>query len=94
MLDQMGEGCQNAQKQSIIKKISRQFCTNLYLSINMQYVFIIHLSERAQWHSGRVLDSRPRGHGFEPHRRYCVVVLEQDTQEDPSLFNWKIVDGA
>ena len=28
---------------------------------------------------GRVLDSRPRGRGFEPHRRHCVVVLEQDT---------------
>ena len=33
----------------------------------------------AQWLSGRVLDSRPRGHGFEPHRRHSVVVLEQDT---------------
>ena len=50
----------------------------------------------AQWLIGRVLDSRPRGHGFEPHRRHCVVVLEQDTlsllstgssQEVPSLFN-------
>ena len=28
---------------------------------------------------GRVLDLRLRGHGFEPHRRNCVVVLEQDT---------------
>ena len=33
-------------------------------------------SQGAQWLSGRVLDLRPRGHGFEPH---CVVVLEQDT---------------
>ena len=33
----------------------------------------------AQWLSGRVLDSRPKGCGFEPHRRHCVVVLEQDT---------------
>ena len=32
-----------------------------------------------QWLSGRVLDSRPRGRGFAPHRRHCVVVLEQDT---------------
>ena len=32
-----------------------------------------------QWLSGRVLDSRPRGCGLEPHRRHCVVVLEQDT---------------
>ena len=56
--------------------------------------------EGAQWLSGTALDSRPRGREFEPHRRHCVVVLEQDTfilngstQEDPSLFNWKIVDG-
>ena len=34
---------------------------------------------RAQWLSGRVLDARPRGRGFEPHRRHYVVVLEQDT---------------
>ena len=33
----------------------------------------------AQWLSGSVLDSRPKGRGFEPHRRHCVVVLEQDT---------------
>ena len=30
----------------------------------------------AQWLSGRVFDSRPKGRWFEPH---CVVVLEQDT---------------
>ena len=35
--------------------------------------------EGAQWLSGRVLDSRPRGHGFKPHRRHCVVVFEQDS---------------
>ena len=33
----------------------------------------------AQWLSGRVLDSKPKCCGFEPHRRHCVVVLEQDT---------------
>ena len=33
----------------------------------------------AQWLSGRVLDSRPRGRGLEHHRRHCIVVLEQDT---------------
>ena len=32
-----------------------------------------------QWLSGRVLNSRPRGRGFEPHWHHCVVVLEQDT---------------
>ena len=35
--------------------------------------------EGGQWLSGKVLDSRPKGRGFEPHRRHCVVVLEQDT---------------
>ena len=33
----------------------------------------------AQWPSGRVLDLRPRGRGFKPHPRHCVLVLEQDT---------------
>ena len=37
------------------------------------------VTQGAQWLSGRVLDSRPKGRGFEPHRRHCVVVLEQDT---------------
>ena len=27
----------------------------------------------AQWLSGRVLDSRPRGRGFEPHRRVTAL---------------------
>ena len=27
---------------------------------------------------GRVLDSRPKGRGFKPHRHHCVLVLEQD----------------
>ena len=25
-----------------------------------------------------VLDSRPKGHGFEPHRRHCVVSLSKN----------------
>ena len=37
----------------------------------------------AQWLSGRVLDWRPRGHGFEPHRRHCVVSLNKNI--NPSL---------
>ena len=49
----------------------------------------------------RVLDSRPRGHGFETHWHHCVVSLSKthlsvlstcSTQEDPSQHNWKIVD--
>ena len=31
----------------------------------------------AQWVSGRVLDSRPRGCRFEPHRCHCVVSLSK-----------------
>ena len=37
----------------------------------------------ALWLSGRVLDSRPKGHGFEPHRRHCVVSLSKNI--NPSL---------
>ena len=37
----------------------------------------------AQWLSGRVLDSRPKGHWFEPHRRHCVVSLSKNI--NPSL---------
>ena len=36
-----------------------------------------------QWRSGRVLDSRPSGCGFEPHRRLCVVSLRKNIY--PSL---------
>ena len=38
-----------------------------------------YIPDGAQWLSVRVLDSRQKGRGFEPHRRHCVVVLEQDT---------------
>ena len=37
----------------------------------------------AQWLIGRVLDSRPKGRGFEPHRRHCVVSLSKKI--NPSL---------
>ena len=37
----------------------------------------------AQWLSGRVLDSRPKGRGFEPHRRHCFVSLSKNI--NPSL---------
>ena len=33
--------------------------------------------------SGRVLDSRPKGRGFEPHRRHCAVSLSKNI--NPSL---------
>ena len=37
----------------------------------------------AQWLSGRVLNSRPKGRGFEPHRCHCVVSLSKNI--NPSL---------
>ena len=55
----------------------------------------------AWWLSGRVLDLRSRGCGFEPHRRHCAESLGKtlypllstgSTQEDPSQYDWKIVD--
>ena len=32
----------------------------------------------AKWLSDRVLDSRPKGRGFEPHRRHHVVILSKN----------------
>ena len=32
---------------------------------------------RAQWLSGRVLDSRPSSNGLEPHQSHCVVSLSK-----------------
>ena len=29
--------------------------------------------------SGSAVELRPKGRGFEPQRRHCVVVLDQDT---------------
>ena len=37
----------------------------------------------SEWLSGRVFDSRPKGRGFEPHRRHCVVSLSKNI--NPSL---------
>ena len=48
---------------------------HLGVSVPQRVIYI----ESAQWLSGRVLDWRLKGRGLEPHRRHCVVVLEQDT---------------
>ena len=48
-------------------------------------------NQGAQWLSGRVLDSRPRGRGFEPHRHhwarhiYPSLVLVQTRKIRPCL---------
>ena len=51
-----------------------------------EYVFIMWMKRGlngAQWLSGRVLDLRPRGLGFEHHRHQCVVSLSKNI--NPSL---------
>ena len=47
------------------------------------YLFFYMQVWGAQWLSGRVLESRLRGHRFEPHRRHCLVSLSKNT--NPSL---------
>ena len=38
-----------------------------------------------QWLSGRVLDSRPKGGGFEPYRRHCIVSLSKNINPNLEL---------
>ena len=49
-------------------------------NFTVRYVSVsaITLLWGAQWLSGRVVNLRPKGRGFEPHQRHYVVVLEQD----------------
>ena len=51
----------------------------------------------AQWLSGRVLDSGPKGRGFEPHWRHCVVSLSKNinrsTQEACSFITDRLLMG-
>ena len=53
-------------------------------SVQHRYICEISITNLGeQWLSGRVLDSRPRGRGFEPHWRHCVVSLSKNI--NPSL---------
>ena len=54
-------------------------CSDLLLNMSLDVTIGYIGREGGQWPSGRVLDSRPRGRGFEPHQPHCVVVFEQDT---------------
>ena len=54
-------------------------CSNLDNNTGKEEHISLKKRGGVQWLSGRVLDSRPRDNGFEPHRSHCVVVLEQDT---------------
>ena len=60
-------------KRSLLETLYKRFAYVLFTAKEQLQ------KEGAQWLSGRVLDWRPKGRGFEPHRRHCVVVLEQDT---------------
>ena len=59
------------------RKMTMKWSFSYNSGVKLSLYNTVHLG--AQWLSGRVLDSRPRGRGFEPHRRHWVVVLEQDT---------------
>ena len=69
----------------LVQRIPRQIKGTSILCKISSHFSIISISRGggggwgAQWLSGRVLDSRQRVRGLEPHRRHCVVVLEQDT---------------
>ena len=67
------------------KQISDILCCELHLHCLSQPMNILnHLLVRgAQWLSGRVLNSRPKGRRFEPHRRHFVVSLSKNIS--PSL---------
>ena len=52
----------------------------------------LNLKEGAQWLSGRVLDSRPKGHGFEP-RLYPSFVLVQPRKSRPYITE-RLLMGA
>ena len=58
------------------------YCTGKWVW-QLSIKFMLFMRLWAQWLSGRVLDSRPKGRGFEPHRRHCVVSLSKNI--NPSL---------
>ena len=54
------------------------------IPVHAKYLDLIHkIVWGAQWLSGRVLDSKPRGRGFESHWRHCVVSFSKNI--NPSL---------
>ena len=66
----------------LISSRSALFAHTKIVSMTRTYHKVNH-KLGAQWLSGRVLDSRPKGCGFEPHRRHCVVSLSKNI--NPSL---------
>ena len=78
-----------------------QLSSPLVLTDTYFYSVAMHVFPGNRERSGSVVECLTRG--IEPHRRHCVVSLSKthkpklstgSTQEDPSLHNWKIVDGT
>ena len=67
----------------MVPQICLQFVIVVFLDILTYYLLYANQILGAQWLSGRALDSRPKGRGFEPHRRHCVVSLSKNI--NPSL---------
>ena len=51
--------------------------TNIKVEHKIMIFFLSISYDIFRDHSGRVLDSRPRDRGFEPHLRHCVVSLSK-----------------
>ena len=67
------EKCSQLENQ--VKQV-RIFSVTLFRRFSLLFTAI---TKGAQWLSGRVFDSRPRGCKFKPRWCHCVCVLEQDT---------------
>ena len=67
-------------------RAGRHLCSRMYeracLQTNTHTYMHRHTNLQREL-SGRVLDSKPKGRGFEPHRRHCVVSLSKSIH--PSL---------
>ena len=57
--------------------MSSRWDSNLRNSVGITSPAPYRLSYDAKQPSDRVLDSRPKGRGIEPHRRHCVVSLSK-----------------
>ena len=69
---------------SLINSIKHEHsCKILYVLIQDTVLIKIMTHVGGQWLSSRVLESRPRGWGLEPHRHHCVVSLSKNIY--PSL---------
>ena len=64
----------------MIKKENKNF-RKMFIVADLVSLSTVFLG--VQWLSGRVLDLRPRGLRFEPHRRHCVLSLSKNI--NPSL---------